>query len=233
MRIRPHQRSSRPISRAIRLLGIAVALVAVLGCEREPDVRRYTAVLDPAPPPLVMPSAASATGTGVPVDRHTLAVMWDTPNGWEDTGVSNQFRVTTLRTTGDDAGVEVAVSRVPGPAGSITDNVNRWRGQLSLPPLEKPEVVPLVDYAPNDHLSGFITDMRNADQRALIAWFQLDHESWFFKATGTPTAIDTHRAGFDQLVASVRRNLDEDHDHPADPSRAPAPATTSPDTDHD
>ncbi|MEM8783097.1 MAG: hypothetical protein AAGE65_09615, partial [Planctomycetota bacterium] len=198
---------------------IALGLLATApGCgESENEVRVYTARIDPpAPPitgqaaaPLSAPAAAPSpvlanAGSGGPRPQE---LAWTLPAefGFRDTGESNQFRLTTLR-AGDpndpDAALEVAVSRVPGAAGTITGNVNRWRQQLGLPPLTQEQVVPVVDYANNEAVPGFFTriEAENGEAATMIAWFQLEDASWFLKANGTPEALDTPREGFEALV---------------------------------
>ncbi|MEM7578008.1 MAG: hypothetical protein AAF328_11115 [Planctomycetota bacterium] len=231
---------------AVMIAATLLPCGALTGCDDpQSDVRVYTARIDPPTPPMIGQVQASApaakpaplqtdTNAGVATPRE---LAWDVPtdSGFRDTGEANQFRLTTLRAGNPDDpanALEVSISRIGGPAGTITGNVNRWRQQLGLPPLEQKQVVPLVDYAPNETVPGFFTRIEAPDGNAatMIAWFQLEHASWFFKANGTPAALDTHREGFDALVASVRRNPQSpsdphtDHDRQAQPLAAPPPA---------
>ncbi|MEM1097222.1 MAG: hypothetical protein AAGH92_00400 [Planctomycetota bacterium] len=241
------------------VLSIAIATV---GCDDpQDDVRVYTARIDPPAPPAIgdrMPSALNQAGTPSPllgpttIDPDSSASLpqprelaWDVPTefGFRESGETNQFRLTTLR-AGDpedaDTAVELAVSRIAGQAGTITGNVNRWRQQLGLPPLSQEEVVGVVEWVGNDALSGMFTRIEsdNGEAATMIAWFTLDNANWFFKANGTPEALDAHREGFDALIASVRLNADatpvphaghnhvprQGHDHEPAAVSAPAPA---------
>ena len=173
-----------------------------------PAPDRSTLALTWDTPPKNAPSLSEETsgGSGDAGTSDTSGGGGEGEGKWIDTGQANQFRLTTLTVGQGDRRVQVAISRVPGPAGSITDNVNRWRRQLKLPPLSQEQMVSQVTYTQGTALPGMITDQHNGPRRALIAWFTLDHETWFFKATGTPDALDQHRAGFDALLASVRLN---------------------------
>ena len=62
-------------------------------------------------------------------------VRWTAPAGWtEEKGRGD--RVATLR-LGD---LEMSVTRLGGNAGGTLANVNRWRGQIGLPPLAESEL---------------------------------------------------------------------------------------------
>ena len=61
-------------------------------------------------------------------------VAWTLPTGWSDEAGAGERR-STLKFGKDDPRFEVSVVRLPGDAGGILANVNRWRGQLGLDPI--------------------------------------------------------------------------------------------------
>lgn len=62
------------------------------------------------------------------------APRWTLPEGWKELP-GNQFRHKTLTIPGSELPLELAVSRLP-PGQDLLLNVNRWRGQLALPPAQ-------------------------------------------------------------------------------------------------
>src|SRR5438067_1649341 len=64
------------------------------------------------------------------------AVDWTTPAGWKREA-GNAIRYATLRPEGDDK-IELWITKLP-PSDLLT-NVNRWRGQLALPPITEAEL---------------------------------------------------------------------------------------------
>lgn len=62
---------------------------------------------------------------------------WDLPEGWSEQP-GNQFRFATLTVDGSNPPVETSVTVLPNDEGSedeyVLANINRWRGQLQLPP---------------------------------------------------------------------------------------------------
>jgi hypothetical protein len=59
--------------------------------------------------------------------------IWETPEGWEELGASG-MRVATLKIPTDSQPLEMSVI---ASSGTLIDNVNRWRGQLQLPPIDE------------------------------------------------------------------------------------------------
>jgi hypothetical protein len=64
-------------------------------------------------------------------DRPDAPLTWTLPQGWKE-GPGDQFRFAILH-LGPDGSLEVGISKT---GGSLTQNVDRWRGQLGLRPLE-------------------------------------------------------------------------------------------------
>lgn len=64
---------------------------------------------------------------------------WTLPEGWQEQP-GNQIRYATLVIPGDAKALEVSVTALPNSDSDATNyvlvNVNRWRGQLRLPPIE-------------------------------------------------------------------------------------------------
>ena len=73
-----------------------------------------------------------ADGSGEPT--------WKLPEGWTREA-GNQFRFATIRAGSKPSDPEISITQLPGPSGEDPDkyvllNVNRWRGQVGLPPIE-------------------------------------------------------------------------------------------------
>jgi hypothetical protein len=63
---------------------------------------------------------------------------WKTPDGWEEQGASG-MRAATLMIPAEDKKLEMSVIPLPttGAPGELLANVNRWRGQMQLPPTDE------------------------------------------------------------------------------------------------
>ena len=80
-----------------------------------------------------MPARASCPPPPRPTGQGAL--KWALPKGWTETPGSG-MRYATLTPPGAGK-VEMSVVVLPGAAGGELANVNRWRGQIGLPPLDE------------------------------------------------------------------------------------------------
>jgi hypothetical protein len=71
-------------------------------------------------------------------DHGDKPVSWTVPEGWKEEG-GTSMRYATLR-AGDKGDVELSVTALGAEAGSLLSNVNRWRGQISLPAISGDEL---------------------------------------------------------------------------------------------
>lgn len=158
------------IFRRFAAVCLAVLLLAVLGC-REDEITRYTVPRQETPDPsvrflgVIVPHAERTWFFKLvgPVsvveeqrakfdqflssvrftDKPDTPVTWDTPEGWQQEGKS-KLRYATLRYGPKGRGVELSVTPLGREAGSVLDNVNRWRGQLSLPSINDEQLAKLT-----------------------------------------------------------------------------------------
>src|SRR3954453_12121054 len=72
--------------------------------------------------------------TGLTVDQDGKA-HWKLPTGWKEEAGGNQMRLATIVIPSDKRlELTVAVTPWSGSEDSMLANVNRWRGQMQLPP---------------------------------------------------------------------------------------------------
>ena len=132
------------------------------------------------------------------------------PEGWRLQDGERPMRYMTLSAAED---LECVVYVLPGAAGGVAANVNRWRGQLGHDPLSEDELaatatlrcmrqdVPYVD------VSGAYRGMQGpeiADARMLGVVCPLGDEAVFVKLVGPADAVGAQRAAFEAFVQSMR-----------------------------
>ena len=78
----------------------------------------------------------------------TRALEWELPAGWQELPPSS-MRAANFRVDADGT-TECYLTLLPGDAGGLAANVNRWRGQMSLPPASADEIA----HAPRKTLLG-------------------------------------------------------------------------------
>lgn len=167
-----------------------VGLVGLVGCEEEP-VRVYRVAKPVAPPATTSTTAIEA------------------PEGWQRAANSSPMIRDTF-VTPTIAGIEgatVTVVSLPGDAGGDLANINRWRRQLGLPPVESIDDGSVARFELRSGASAKLVDLIAAEgdpgaQRMVAAWHQQGGTSWFFKMMGTALVVQGELERFRQFVAT-------------------------------
>ncbi|HLO67438.1 MAG TPA: hypothetical protein VK188_10500 [Holophaga sp.] len=187
-----------------------VALLVVLAaCDRDQVSRSTPAAPAPmAPAAPGMPPAAPAGMSGEvpppPAPEHPL--KWTLPKGWTETA-GGGMRFATLNPPGPGK-IEVSVVTLPGSAGGELANVNRWRGQIGLEPLDdkalaaarktvksKAGPVALFDF----------TSQGQAQTRMIVGSLTAkDGNTWFLKLVGDAAPVGKASSDFTRYLESLR-----------------------------
>ena len=147
--------------------------IYLTACSDAPQIEVYTIPSDPTPPE-----------------------SWDlaTPFGPEKA----RFSISE----GLIGSANVSMTVLQGDGGGLLGNVNRWRGQLGLEPVEEKDlkdmlksVEALGDEAQLVDLTG--TSKRSQLEERLIGVIAPQGElTWFYKLMGTPDLVEQSREGF-------------------------------------
>jgi hypothetical protein len=149
---------------------------------------------------MTTPAAASA-----PIS-HDGQPNWQVPAGWQEIS-GGQFLVAKFTLTGDGgATAAVNVSTSAGDGGGLAANVNRWRGQLGLPPISEILTAPL-DVAGGKaqlvEMSGTNAQTGQPSQLVAVIVSQPD-QTWFYKLMGDAKVVAGQKDAFKQFVQSAK-----------------------------
>ena len=99
----------------------------------------------------------------------------------------------------------VTVSMLPGEAGGFLANVNRWRGQIGLPPVAQAELAKEAQALDLKVGKAMLIDLRNNSrgQGISAAQVSIDGNSWFYKLTGPATMLDQEKETFQNYLKSL------------------------------
>lgn len=157
-----------------------------------------------------MSSKDFAMGSGAPAGP--AAASYALPAGWSELPTS-QFREANFRVAGNPQ-AECYLSTLAGEGGGLAANVNRWRAQMSLPPLGGDEIamLPRVDWlgkkAVSVDFTGTWTGMsgdNNAAGWRLVGLLLVEPtQSRFLKMTGPGEVLERELENFRALAASLR-----------------------------
>jgi hypothetical protein len=213
------------------LVAASLVVLSFSGCKKE-EVTSYRVPKEQAPAPAVaananMPQdavhagvaknasgaaqAAPATGgsamANTPVATASGAgLTWKGPAHWTDKGASG-MRKGTFTITGDGgATAELAITAFPGDVGGEVANVNRWRGQIQLPPLSPDEATKSIQRVEANGQKFGIVDIAGSGAspvRVLGAWVSHQGSTWFFKLTGPDALVTKEKPAFLEFVKTI------------------------------
>lgn len=206
-----------------RLLGVIAALPQVTvflkmtGPRAAVDAQRTgfelvrdTLRIGAANPRGVNPHGANPPPVGPPQEA-TRAWRWEVPTGWREAPARSMRVVTFVPESA--TGVECYVTELPGEAGGLVENVNRWRDQFGLGPLTADAIaaLPTVPMAGGTgtivEAAGSFSAMGStpqADQGLLGAVCPLPTKMLFVKMIGPRAAVVAERERFVALCRSLR-----------------------------
>jgi hypothetical protein len=126
-------------------------------------------------------------------------IKWEIPKGWKEVPASS-MRYASFSAEK----IDISVVMFPGEGGSDIENVNRWRGQIGLPPMSEGAVTSQITTLKTGDATFAMVDIAGANARTLAAWVRRDARVWFFKATGPNAAVEKEKPNFVKFVQSVR-----------------------------
>jgi len=132
---------------------------------------------------------------------------WQVPAGWQEVP-GGQFLAAKFNLTGDNGAV--AAVNVSRSAGGLLSNINRWRGQLGLPPLADADVdksvTPLDVAGGKAALVDFSgTDVRTGKPTRLVGVIvPLSGQTWFYKLMGDTQVVESQKTAFLQFVQGAK-----------------------------
>src|SRR5580704_1847326 len=185
-----------------RILLVFVAALALVSCNNDKiEVYRI-------PKEGVTVAMQNGSGGLLPAPASNPA-KWVKPEGWSEQPLS-EMRLGSFKVDGSNAAsADVSVTAFPGDAGGLAPNVNRWRGQLQLPPLEEDQLQQTIQRTEVEGVQTYLVDIQTSDNaakpsRILGAVLETPDRTWFVKMTGSPELIESQRQKFLDFVKSFR-----------------------------
>ena len=153
----------------------------------------------PASAPAVSGGSERASGGGA-----DGLPNWQVPSGWKAAG-PKPMRLASFDIPDAAGNGDVSISKLSGNGGGLLANVNRWRGQVGLAPLEAGALAAnskTVATAGGD--SGTWVELVGTEKTILGAIVARGEVSWFFKLTAPAAVAAQNRDAFEQFVRSIR-----------------------------
>jgi hypothetical protein len=202
-----------------------VILALAAGCGRD-DIQVYKVSKEP------VADAGAAQAAGLPPNHPDVSqagtprLQWKLPEGWQEVP-PGEMRVASFKVI-DSANkqADVSVVPLPGRAGGDLANVNRWRDQVGLGPVEQDQLAKLAELVEVAGESAQLFDQAGTNAasgeptRILAAVLNREGTAWFFKMTGDDNLVAKQKSAFVGFLNSVT--------FPAARAQAQSPASHPP-----
>jgi hypothetical protein len=184
------------------------------GCQKEeittyriPKEQHPSAKTAASTPPATSPTPAGgdmantavATASGAPL-------AWTPPAAWT-AKPAGAMRKGSYTVKGDEGEADFAITAFPGDVGGDLANLNRWRGQLSLPPLNQSDFAAATEHVDHNGLHMTVVDILGTGdkpQRILGAMIPHGGATWFFKLTGPAALVAREKPAFTAFLATIK-----------------------------
>lgn len=152
-------------------------------------------------------------------------LTWTVPEGWSESDKPDPsgMRLLDLRFGPNQEG-ECYISFMPGTAGGLEANVNRWRTQMGQPPYTAEEIAKLekkpflnreAAYVAFDgDFKGFGAEKAQSSYRLLGLVHSADKFTIFVKLTGPKALVEQNTAAFDAFCQSIKPNAPQEATKP-------------------
>lgn len=173
-------------------------------CSDEPSVQKYKVTKTPLPT-AQLPSSNSSGGSDV-TDSGT-GITWVKPESWTE-GKSSSMRMASYNVplSGGEVG-DFSLVRLGGGAGGTMANINRWRGQIGLEPVQ-PQDLAEVSHIHNtnsgqQYLHITLINPDNPESAIAAGIFEQPGFVLFAKLTASATGIEESELEFEAFCNSI------------------------------
>ena len=168
-----------------------------------------------------MPAASAANMTPAPAEPAAGAGMaatpvataqgadlvWTAPAHWQPKQASAMRKGSYTVTGEGGATADLSITAFPGDVGGEVANVNRWRGQISLAPLDATAAAAAVTRLSQNGLAIGFVDFAGTDanaSRILGAMVPQAGSTWFFKLTGPTALLAKEKPAFVEFLKTIK-----------------------------
>lgn len=193
----------------IRVISIIISVLFFVACKNE-DVRVYRIAKAPDRSALDLPAGHFGDAMLKELEQTASTssdLKWVLPKGWSETAGTGMRKATFRAGTAADA-AEVSVVSLAGMAGGELSNVNRWRGQIGLDPIDDAEFkktsTKIVSPAGTAIVIDFSSKESGARSRVIAAMLGVGAQTWFLKMTGSEEVVGKAKADFLTLLKGLK-----------------------------
>ena len=140
---------------------------------------------------------ASSPATTIPqTETPAGSSQWKIPKDWKEVP-PGQMQVAKFSVPANGSSkADVTISVFPNSTGGTLGNINRWRGQLGLPPASEAEAEKIVTKLDDKNPDSILVDMINNGRQLIGAIVPRGGQWYFFKLLGDASAVAPQKDAF-------------------------------------
>ena len=169
----------------------------------------------PATPPMAANTGGSKTDAPLKAGIESSAgpgLKYKLPAGWEEKALSTMRLASFKAVAPNGKETDISVVSLPGMAGGDLANVNRWRGQLNLQPIDEAALGKSAEHLKANNHDYLLVDLESEaplngqpDKQRILAAISCDSERcWFIKMTGETGAVESQKGAFREFLQSLK-----------------------------
>jgi hypothetical protein len=152
-----------------------------------------------------MPKGHPQVPAGNPDDAK---ITYTLPKDWTKVPPNNDVIREQMTVTENGEKAEITITFLPGRGGDPVLNVNRWRGQIQLPPIDGKEVYKGLTPLEVNGLPAAMADLANpqapAPNRILGVMIETPAAMWFLKMRGPDALVGRQKSNFEAFTRSFK-----------------------------
>jgi hypothetical protein len=195
---------------------LLISMIFIASCRRDEPVSYQVPKPSATPPPKAQPMGSDAANQAIQAAHAATAAQEpaglgftaDVPAGWKAVPSSSAMRKVSYAIDG----TSIDFYAITLTMGDVPSNVNRWRGQVGLPPASAEEIAAGVQsFKVNGHKVSYTESYNQEGGRGIIAAIiDLAPKYWYFTAKGTVPELEASAADIQAFIKSIRF---EGHNH--------------------
>lgn len=175
--------------------------------EKDPEMPAATTAAAGSTPPAPAGAGSAPAMADTPVaTAQGAGLAWTAPAHWKAKPAS-AMRKGSFAIVGDGAEADLSITAFPGDVGGDLANLNRWRGQLQLPPIAQADFERTTTHLDHNGLHMTFVELVGtgaAPQRTLGAMIPHEGSTWFVKLMGPSDLVAKEKEAFLAFLATIK-----------------------------
>ena len=199
------------ILRNISLIGLLVIVLVLLSACEQQAAESYTIPKEKStvattsqseePKMQVLPGMQSFADSA-------SGISYQTPDSWTEFPPSS-IRKANFKIDNASGTAEVSVTVFPGDVGGTLANINRWRQQISLSPIDQASLKENISPIIISNHQGYFTKLEGNTESILGGILPFHGSTWFIKMQGDILVIEEEVDTFKSFLSSIR--IEDNH----------------------